>query len=203
MSEVLLVPTGVANTASVSAAFARLSVPVRASVRADELDRAPCVVLPGVGAFAAGAARLYELGLVDVLSARVRDGRGTLAICLGMQLCCEASEESPGVRGLGVVPGVVRAFPTSVRSPQLGWNRVTPRGTPWCEDGFAYFANGYRLAEAPQGFDVAITEHGGTFVSALRRGSAWLCQFHPEISGRFGERFLSAWLASCAEVASC
>lgn len=203
MNEVLLVPTGVANTASVAAAFARLGVAVRASVRADELERAAAVVLPGVGAFAAGAARLRELSLDRVLGERVRAGRGTLAICLGMQLLCEASEESPGVRGLGVVPGIVRAFPATVRSPQLGWNRVAPRGESWCEAGFAYFANGYRLADAPPDWDVATTEHGGPFVSALRRGAAWLCQFHPEISGRFGERFLSAWLARCEEGVSC
>jgi len=203
VTEVLLVPTGVANTASIAAAFARLGVAVRPCVDRRELERARAVVLPGVGAFAAGAMRLRELGLVDVLAARVRDGRGTLAVCLGMQLCCEASDESPGVLGLGVVHGVVRSFPDSVRVPQLGWNRVAPAGEPWCETGHAYFANGYRLAEVPTGFDVAVTDHGGRFVSALRRGAAWLCQFHPEISGDYGARWLSGWLAACSEEVPC
>lgn len=203
MNEVLLVPTGIANTASVTAAFARIGVAVRTSVCADELQRATAVVLPGVGAFAAGMQRLSELGLADVLADRVREGRGTLCVCLGMQLCCEASDESPGVRGLSVVPGVVRAFPPEVRSPQMGWNRVTPLGAPWCEEGSAYFANSYRLVEEPRGWSVALTDHGGTFVSALRRGAAWLCQFHPEISGRLGESFLRAFLQSCEQEVPC
>lgn len=203
MNDVFLVPTGIANTASVTAAFARLGVRVRTSVAVNELERAAAVVLPGVGAFAAGAAQLRDLGIDRVLAARIASGRGTLAICLGMQLCCEASEESTGVEGLGIVPGVVRAFPPTVRSPQLGWNRVQAVGEPWCEEGFAYFANGYRLVEVPPGWSSATTDHGGPFCSALRRGAAWMFQFHPEISGSYGARLLKAWLAACAEEKRC
>ena len=67
------------------------------------VERAEIVVLPGVGAFAAGMDCLQRTGLVDPILDRIRSGGATLAICLGMQLLCRSSEESPGVEGLGII----------------------------------------------------------------------------------------------------
>ena len=84
-------------------------------------------MLPGVGAFGAAMARLVR---ARARSARLRErivaGRPTMAICVGHQLLFETSDESPGVRGLGVVPGSCRPVPGDVRVPQFGWNRVQP-----------------------------------------------------------------------------
>ncbi|MEZ4296351.1 MAG: hypothetical protein R3B70_15375 [Polyangiaceae bacterium] len=71
---------------------------------------APLVVLPGVGAFAAGMESLTARGLDLAIAERVREGRPLLAVCLGLQLLLDASEEGPGVRGLGVVSGHARRF---------------------------------------------------------------------------------------------
>ena len=136
------------------AAFARLGVATEVVQDAAAIASATRLVLPGVGAFAAGMQRLQELDLVEVLRQRLLAGRPTLAICLGMQLCCEGSEESPGVRGIGVVPGVVRRFGEHVQVPQLGWNRVAS-ALPDGEAGYVYFANSYRLVEPPPGWQVA------------------------------------------------
>lgn len=206
MSAVRIVATGVANLASVRAAFARLGLATEVVQDAAAIASAHRLVLPGVGAFAAGMQRLRELELVEALRERVVAGRPTLAICLGMQLCCEGSDESPGVAGLGVVPGRVRRFgddgSAAVQVPQLGWNRVD-NALPDGEAGYAYFANSYRLVEPPPDWQVATAQHGGAFVAALRRAAVWLCQFHPEISGEFGARVLTGWLEQSREEVAC
>lgn len=203
MREVLIVPTGTANVASVRAAFARLGVRAELCSEPAAIARAQRVVLPGVGTFAAAAECLDALRLRDVLVERIRTGRATLGICLGMQLFCEASDESPGVDGLGIVPERVGAFAGDLRVPQVGWNRVEPVGSELLQPGYAYFVNGYRLAHLPEGWSGALTDYGGSFVSALERGAVLACQFHPEISGAYGQALLERWLQRSEEVVPC
>ncbi|MBI1849965.1 MAG: imidazole glycerol phosphate synthase subunit HisH [Planctomycetes bacterium] len=161
----------------------------------DAVRAAERVVLPGVGAFAAAMLELDATGVASALADRVRAGRATLAVCLGLQLLGEASEESPGARGLGVLAGTARRFPESVRVPQMGWNRVEPdAGCRVLTAGDAYFANSYRLVDAPRGWLVATSDHGGRFVAALERGRVLACQFHPELSGAWGLDLLRRWL---------
>jgi imidazole glycerol phosphate synthase glutamine amidotransferase subunit len=194
-TEVRIIETGVANIASLIAAFTRLGSQARLTRDPGEVATAPYLVLPGVGAFGAGMARLAEANLVAPIRARIAAGQPTLAVCLGLQLLCERSEESLGVEGLGVVPAAVTRFGAGARVPQFGWNRVTP--TPEAsllEPGYAYFANSYRLAEAPAGFGAALADHGGPFVAALQRGTLLACQFHPELSGAWGQALLGRWL---------
>lgn len=194
MPEVLIVPTGTANIASVMAAFRRLGAEPRVAERPDEVVAATHVMLPGVGAFGASMARLREHGLDDALRQRMAADRPTISICVGHQLLFERSEESPGVAGLGVIPGEVGRFAGEVRVPQFGWNRVRPEaGCDLLEDGHAYFANSYRATAAP-GWKVAHGEHGGRFVAAVERGNVIGCQFHPELSGGYGAALLSRFL---------
>lgn len=193
-ADVLVVPTGTANTASVLAAFRRLDAQPRLCDDPDALRCGSFVVLPGVGAFATAMQRLDDLLLRDVLRRRIEEGEPTLAICLGMQLLCGASEESPGAQGLGLVPRTVTRFRGDMRVPQLGWNSVEPVRSELIEPGHAYFANAFRLEDMPDGWAGATTRYGGRFVSALERGSVLACQFHPELSGAWGQRLLARWL---------
>lgn len=195
MAEILIVPTGTANLASVMAAFRRLGAEVRLAERGREVLAASHVVLPGVGAFGAAMARLMGGGFAEALRRRIAEDRPTAAVCVGLQLLFAASEESPGAAGLAVLPGTVRRFGANVRTPQFGWNRVEPE--PACrlvEAGWAYFANSYR-AEAAPGWNCAWSEHGGPFVAAMERGRVLACQFHPELSGPWGARLLARFLA--------
>jgi imidazole glycerol phosphate synthase glutamine amidotransferase subunit len=123
-SEVLIVPTGTANLASIIAGISRAGGTARVSEDAGEIGAASHVVLPGVGAFGAAMQRLDSNGLAAAIASRIRAGAPTLCVCLGLQLLFEESDESPGVRGLGVVPGRVGRFSGAVRVPQFGWNRV-------------------------------------------------------------------------------
>ncbi|MFN7671685.1 MAG: imidazole glycerol phosphate synthase subunit HisH [Planctomycetota bacterium] len=196
---VRIVPTGVANVASVVAALRRLGATVDVAADAATVRRAERVVLPGVGAFGAAAAAIDAQGLRQALRERVDAGRPTLAICLGLQLLAAASDESPGVAGLGVVPATARRFPTGVRVPQLGWNTVAPAPGSPLPGGVAYFANSYRLEAVPAGWHGLVSDHGGPFVAAFARAGVLACQFHPELSGAYGAGLLRRWLVG-AEV---
>ncbi len=200
---VLVVPTGTANLASVRAAFERLGARVELAERAARIEDAERVVLPGVGAFGASMAQIREHGFDQPLVARIRAGRATFAVCVGLQLLFEASEESPEARGLGVIPGTITRLPDTVRVPQLGWNRVEPGpGCRLIEAGHAYFANSYRAAPpAPDGWAAATADHGGPFVAAIERGAVLGCQFHPELSGAWGQALIGRWLARADEQA--
>lgn len=194
-TEVVVVPTGTANTASVLAAFRRLGANPRLAGLSDDLRRIDRLVLPGVGAFAPAMEQIDAHAWRDALVTRIDEGRPTLAICLGMHLLCAKSEENPETDGLGVVPATVTRFPVGVSVPQLGWNQVEPG--PDCrflEPGWAYFANSYRLDSVPDGWKGARTSHGGSFFSAIERDGVLGCQFHPELSGTWGACLLDRWL---------
>jgi imidazole glycerol phosphate synthase glutamine amidotransferase subunit len=192
---VQVVPTGTANMASVLAGLERAGACAQITADPDRIRSAERLVLPGVGALGAAMSRLQENGLVEALRERLQEGQPTLAVCVGLQILCESSAESPGVRGLGVLGGRVERFDRSVRVPQMGWNRVeADDGCRLIESGFAYFANSYRLVDPPDGFCAAFSDHGGRFVAALERGGVLACQFHPELSGQWGLALIKRWL---------
>ncbi len=196
--KVCVVRTGSANLASMVAALVRAGAEPHLTEDADEIARSERLVLPGVGALGATKARLDALGLSPLLAERVRSGRPTLAVCLGLQLLFEGSEESPGVAGFGVMPGIATRFPRSVRVPQLGWNRIeAPEGARFFETAEVYFANSFRVEAAPPGVLAATAEHGGRFVAGFEKGSLLACQFHPELSSAAGAAMIGRWLQRC------
>ncbi len=199
-TEVIVVRTGTANLASVCAGLERINAAPRITENPADVSAAARLVLPGVGTLAAAMARLEAADLVEILRARIAAGRPTLAICLGLQMLCETSEENPGLRGLGVIAGSVTRFPDTLRVPQLGWNRIVPEdGARLLEAGYAYFANSFCLREPPPGWTAAFAEYGGPFVAALERGNVLACQFHPELSSKFGIDLLKRWLTATRE----
>ncbi|MGP1272498.1 MAG: imidazole glycerol phosphate synthase subunit HisH [Phycisphaerales bacterium] len=203
--EIDIVPTGAANLASVRAALHRLGAPTRLTSEPERIREAAAVVLPGVGAFGPAARMLRETGLGDALRERIATGKRTLCICLGMQLLARESEESPGEIGLGVIDARVECFdPSSVKVPQLGWNRIEPQpGCELLEPGEVYFANSFRLRQPPPGWSVAIADYDGPFVAALERGGVLACQFHPELSGSYGATLLRRWARAAVEASPC
>jgi imidazole glycerol phosphate synthase glutamine amidotransferase subunit len=159
------------------------------------VEQAEFVVLPGVGAFAAGMAALKHHSLVHPLRQRIADRKPTLAVCLGLQLLCESSEEDPHEAGIGVIGAQCRRIAGDVSVPHLGWNAVrAQRDTRWVGNGYAAFANSYCIEEPPIGWRSATTTHGRRFVAALESKRTLACQFHPELSGSYGLELLRRWL---------
>jgi len=219
-TEVVIIETGVANLASVKAFAARLGLKPIVSDQIVDVLEAPAVILPGVGAFGPAMERLSLLRLDEALRRRVEKGLPTAGICLGMQLFFEASEESPGIQGLGIFKSNVKKLVGGLALPQLGWNRIEPESTArLIESGWVYFANSYRVGEiertskvsikgpvdsfmAQKIFDkvaIATAIYGEPFIAALEawkdtRPTLLLCQFHPELSGPFGTQLFSHWL---------
>lgn len=201
----VIVKTGVANLASVVAAYSRLGARCEVTTDPERVTNADFAMLPGVGAFGAGMAALGGPGgaLASALISRFSSDRPTMAICLGLQLLASSSDETPGVPGLSIFEtshvtrfGVVDAHTGgSLKVPQLGWNLVNaPAEARFLTTGHAYFANSYRLSEAPPGWAAATADYGGRFVAALERGPHLACQFHPELSGPWGQVLMQRWL---------
>ena len=199
---VAVVRTGTANLASVLAGLRRAGGEPYITEDPADVLREGRVILPGVGSFGAAMAELRSRGLDRALTERFRAGKPLAGFCLGMQLFFEASEESPGVRGLALLPGTIQKYPDSVRTPRLGWGEVRPDPGPgYLEPGWAAFANSYRLAGPPPGIRVAWADYAGPFAAACERPGLLLCQFHPELSGSWGTALLARWImgSSAAE----
>jgi imidazole glycerol phosphate synthase glutamine amidotransferase subunit len=198
VTRVAFAATGVANLASIMAAFRRTGAHPYLAADPADLAGAAFAVVPGVGAFGSAMAALKETGMDEAIEDRITRGVPTLGVCAGMQVFFDSSEESPGVAGLGIVAGAFRRFPPSLPVPQLGWNKVAPLASGLVREGWAYFANSYRLTEAPSGFAASLAVYGESFVAAAEKPGLLLCQFHPELSGPWGLGLLERWLAAGA-----
>ena len=199
---------GLGNLGSVLNACRFLGLPARLLAGPGEAEACRALILPGVGAFGDGMARLRERGYVEVLQSWAAKDRPFLGICLGMQLLFESSEESPGVEGLGILPGSVRLLPVGGverKVPQMGWNQVhwLPSGAPLSgeipEGSFFYFVHSYYVAPTDPGLCAGRTTYGIDYASAVRKGNLVATQFHPEKSQDAGLRLLrnfGQWIGS-------
>jgi imidazole glycerol-phosphate synthase subunit HisH len=181
-----LLDYGLSNLRNVQKAFEHLGVEVRLVAEGAAVAGVDKLVLPGVGSFGSGMAGLEARGLVEPVRRAVAEGVPLLGICLGMQLLFEVSEESPGVAGLGLLPGVVRRFekPEMV-VPHVGWNQLSFSPGDSLLDGvspgaYAYFVHSYYCEATDPGDVLATTDYGRTFVSIVRRQNLTGIQFHPE-----------------------
>ncbi len=208
---IAVVDYGVGNLRSAAKGLERaamaagVDVAVRVTARADEIERAAAVVLPGVGAFGACMESLGAAGLRDVVVAAARSGRPFLGICVGMQILFEESSEFGRVPGLGLLPGrVVRFRSTDVKIPHMGWNALdvnpgfpllagTPRGT------HVYFVHSYYCEPADGSLVAATATHGSErFAAAVGRGNVFATQFHPEKSQAAGLEILARFARATA-----
>lgn len=192
-----IIDYGMGNLGSVTNACQFLGLPARILTKPGELSDCGALILPGVGAFGDCMKHLSGHGFVDPVKQWIAAGRPFLGICLGLQLLYEGSEESPGVAGLGLLPGRIRRFADQpgLKVPQMGWNGVSQRKKECplfrgvAEGAFFYFVHSYR-ADA-QGEAVAgVTDFGGDYGSVVWRDNLMAVQFHPEKSQQAGLRLL-------------
>jgi glutamine amidotransferase len=207
---VAIVDYGIGNLLSVQRAFEHNGAEVAFVHDADEIARAPRLVLPGVGAFADGMKGLAERGLDQAVVEFARSGKPMMGICLGMQMLASESEEFGTHKGLGLVPGRVVPVPAAARNgkphkiPHIGWSGLSPSagaswrgsilaGTP--EGTAAYLVHSFHLVPDDPAHLLADCFYGGhRITAAVRAGNIFGCQFHPEKSGPAGLRILAAFL---------
>ena len=136
---------GAGNLRSVLNAFTALGQDPFVIQKPSELVRASGIVLPGVGAFGKGMAKLKQLDLIEPLNEAVLvQKKPFLGICLGLQFLASVSREQGEHKGLGWLNGTVEAIvPSSSRHriPHMGWGRLhidrpspllpNPSGAEW------------------------------------------------------------------------
>lgn len=155
------------------------------------------VILPGVGAFGDAMGKLEKSGLDEVIREVVRRKTPFLGICLGLQLLFESSEESPGVKGLGVLKGKIVRLPENegLKIPHMGWNSLKfPRSgrlfAGLSEDPYVYFVHSYYLRAEDEEIVTAVTEYGTEIHASVEKENVFACQFHPEKSSDTGIQIL-------------
>jgi len=196
-----LVDYGSGNLRSVGKALEAAGATVPLIRTADELENLDAVVVPGVGSFGDCASNLRSTGLWEPLKAWVRAGRPYLGICLGYQLLFESSEESPGVEGLGVLPGRVVRFPAgSLKVPHMGWNTLENTEGPLYENlgevPSFYFVHSFFPVPADPASVSASCGYGEHFAASVSTGALHAVQFHPEKSQATGLSLLRNFLAT-------
>jgi imidazole glycerol phosphate synthase glutamine amidotransferase subunit len=192
-SSIVIIDYGAGNLASVSNALDKLGVKWSVSADPKEVRAAPRLIFPGVGAFGPMMERLRERGLDAAICDAIASGTPFLGICLGMQALFESSEESPGVKGLGVFRGEVVKFGEG-KVPQVGWNEVEAKQNGLIQSGFFYFVNSYYARPTDSSIVAATADYFGEFTSAIASKNVVAVQYHPEKSGEEGLAFLGRWL---------
>lgn len=160
------------------------------------------VILPGVGAFGDAMAKIRSYGLEEVIHKVIDKKTPFLGICLGLQLLFETSEESEGVKGLGILPGKIVRIPDGpgLKIPHIGWNSLQfPsqgtlfRGIP--EEACVYFVHSYYLQAQEDAIVKATTQYGVTIHASVEKDNVFACQFHPEKSSGVGLQILKNFIS--------
>jgi glutamine amidotransferase len=197
---IAVVDYGRSNLGSVEKAFARLGMPACITEDPSAIADAEAVVLPGDGAFDDVMRSLAHRGLVDPLRTVLEEGRPFLGICIGYQLLFTESEEFDQVKGLDVIPGIVRRFPAGQKVPHMGWNEVAHGGDLALFEGIPsgahfYFVHSYYPDSDDTSLRRAVCDYGVRFPAAVERDALFATQFHPEKSQTWGLRLLQNFAA--------
>lgn len=162
-----------------------------------EILSAERVILPGVGAFGEAMDQLRSRGLDDTIEKVVESGKPFLGICLGLQLLFEESEESPGVKGLGILPGKIVKITggQGLKIPHMGWNQLNIQKKngflkQMGDNPFVYFVHSYYMEPSDKSLIAATTDYGTELPVAVEKGNVMAAQFHPEKSGTVGLQIL-------------
>lgn len=190
------------NIASVSNALARLGSDFVVTADLTTLRQADGVVFPGVGHAGSAMEALKEKNLVDFLTTTEKP---LLGICLGMQLFYESSEEGE-TETLGIIPGRLKKFdPASGKVPHMGWNTIDIKaGHPILEgiESQSYFYHVHSYFAPVNEYTLASGNYINPFASIVSHKNYTGVQFHPEKSGKIGEKLLENFLKSLPRISS-
>jgi glutamine amidotransferase len=200
---IVIVDYGVGNIGSVANMLRKVGARARISSSVADIEAADKLILPGVGHFGRGMAKLHETGLVPALTEQViAKSKPVLGICLGMQMMTRGSEESNDA-GLGWIDAYTHRFPdiADLRVPHMGWNVVEPQneGSLFARDGDEaerfYFVHSYYVRTADPVHVAASCRYGVDFAAAFQVNNIFGVQFHPEKSHLFGMELFRRFIA--------
>lgn len=198
---IAIIDYGAGNLHSVKNALDFLGTDSFISSDEDEILNAKKVILPGVGAFGNAIENLKENNLDNVIKKVIDNNTCFLGICLGLQLLFEESEETEGVKGLGIFKGKVVKIPKTpdIKIPHMGWNSIkTSKESRLLyglgEDPFVYFVHSYYINAQNKSDVSAYTEYGQNLGIAVERDNVFATQFHPEKSGEVGMKILKNFI---------
>jgi glutamine amidotransferase len=196
---IAVIDYGAGNLRSVANAITKLGYQPRVTNVPDDVLGAAAVIFPGVGAAAGTMRSLVESGMSEVIRQLISEGRPLFAICIGMQVMLQGTEEGGWHECLGVVPGIVRRLGSGVKIPHIGWNQVKQRvahpifnAIP--DEANFYFVHSYYADPDDKSVVAGTTDYGVSICSVMIKGNLVATQFHPEKSGEYGLRMYSNFL---------
>ena len=198
-----IIDYGAGNLHSVKNAVENLGFHPQLIRQPDDFPGLTHLILPGVGSFGDSMQEIQSRHLADPIRQWIESDRPFFGICVGYQLLFTSGEESPGITGLDVFPGVVKKFPNDGRKiPHMGWNAAqptTPNDPIWqnlASPPYFYFVHSYYPQPEDASLVAMTTDYEDhSFPSAIRRGALVATQFHPEKSQQAGLQLLQNFLA--------
>jgi glutamine amidotransferase len=196
-----IIDYGVGNLFSLQCSLKKIGVEAVVTKDPETIKNAKRIILPGVGAFGDASKKLYESGLVELITEEANSGKPFLGICLGMQLLFEKGYEYGEHKGLGFLKGNVVSLDgkidKSLQIPHMGWNALDfKKESPlfkYINDGdFVYFVHSYYATDCDDSV-IATSEYSIPVTAAVGKGNIFGCQFHPEKSGDVGLNILKAF----------
>ena len=196
-----IIDYGVGNLFSLQCSLKKIGVEAVVTNDPQTIKNADRIILPGVGAFGDASKKLYESGLVELITEQANSGKPFLGICLGMQLLFEKGYEYGEHKGLGFLKGNVISLEgkidKSLQIPHMGWNALDfQKETPlfkYINNGdFVYFVHSYYATDCEDSV-IATSEYSIPVTAAVGKGNVFGCQFHPEKSGDVGLNILKAF----------
>ena len=199
---IVIIDVGIGNLRSVHKALQTLGFASTITKSKTEVKSSSGIILPGVGAFDAGAQELRKMNLESTLLEEIARKKPFLGICVGMQVLFSSSEEGK-LNGLSLLKGTCKRFPKSELSvPHMGWNRLIVKKESKLLEGIStgtmmYFAHSFFPVPEDRSIVIAETDYGVNFVSAVSKDNIHAVQFHPEKSGEMGLKLLKNFGKLC------
>lgn len=200
---IAVIDYGVGNLFSLTASLKFLGAETVVTNKKEDIIAADRIILPGVGAFEDAIAKLRATGLVDTIIEETQQGKPLLGICLGMQLLFEKSYEYGEHEGLGLIKGEIASIQEdlddkSLKVPHIGWNSLNLIGKDplfkyISEGDYVYYVHSFYGRDCLEN-TIATSNYDVTVTGAVRSGSVYGTQFHPEKSGSVGLNILKAFI---------